>query len=228
MSCELEEGLMRKRMLLISLLVATLGAPVGSAALTLQDLQLGASFTSTGGDLSFDFAPGSIALSGALPMDLSLFTVTPTADGFFLSGPLTLAGAGFAGLTLAYQVSAAPGLAIEAANLLTNGIAFGSGALALATTGFSNGASLGVVLSPGGGTGMTSNASFVATSVLDTLASLQLFGQMPGDVAGFGSVQHGFSLIAIAEPGTSLLLLAGIGGLALLGTRRRVREPVLR
>lgn len=200
------------------LLVTTLTLPAASRALSLQDLQAGASFSSTGGDLSFEFASGSIALSGTLPVDLSLYTVTPTASGFFVSGPLAAIGPAFGGLAMAYRVTAGSGLALTAASLQASGIAFGSGALAIASSGFSNGASLAVLLSQAGGTGASSNASFTALGVLDALASLQLFALTPGDVAGFGSVQHGFGWIALPEPGSVVLLLAGLVGLGWLGT----------
>ncbi|MBM4385460.1 MAG: hypothetical protein FJ091_19065 [Deltaproteobacteria bacterium] len=203
-------------------LASALLAPARSGALTLQDLNAGASFTTTGGELTFEFAAGSIGLSGTLPVDLSQYTVVPTATGFIVSGPLAVIGpAAFGGVSLAYQVSAGAGLALNAATLQTSGIAFGPGAIAIATTGMSNGANLGVLLTQAGGTGSNANASFVATQLLSTLAGLQLFGMTPGDVAGFGSVQHGFSWVALPEPGVMLLLAAGLGGLALFARRLR-------
>jgi hypothetical protein len=192
-----------------------------SLALTLQDLDQGASFASTGGELTFDFAPGSIALAGALPADLSQYTVLPTASGFIVNGPLAVLGpAAFGGVTLAYRVSALSGLALSGATARASGIAFGPGALAIASSGFSNGAGLGILLVAGGGTGAASNAAFTAIGVLDALASLQLFGMTPGDVAAFGSVQHGFSWTALPEPAPMALLSAGLIGLAVLGSRR--------
>jgi hypothetical protein len=194
----------------------------GAPALTLQDLNAGGSFTSSGGELTFDFAAGSIGLSGSLPIDLSLYTVVPTATGFIVSGPLAVIGpAAFGGVSFAYQVSMAAGLALHGASLQTSGIAFGPGAIAIATSGYSNGANLAVLLTQAGGTGSTASASFVATQVLNTLAGLQLFGMTPGDVAGFGSLQHGFSWIALPEPGMVLLLALGLGGLALFARRPR-------
>jgi hypothetical protein len=208
------------------LLAAALALPLSANALTLQDLNAGASFASTGGELSFDFAPGSIALSGALPADLSQYTVVATAAGFAISGPLAALGpAAFGALSLAYRVSAAPGLALTGAGLQTSGIAFGPGAVAIASSGFSNGASLGVLLAPSGGTGSASNASFGAIALLDALASVQLFAMTPGDVAAFGAVQHGYTWAAVPEPAAMSMLTAGLLGLAWLGSRRPRRRP---
>jgi hypothetical protein len=194
----------------------------GASALTLQDLNAGGSFTSSGGELTFDFAAGSIGLSGSLPIDLSLYGVVPTATGFIVSGPLAVIGpAAFGGVSFAYQVRAAAGLALSGASLQTSGIAFGPGALAIATSGYSNGANLAVLLTQAAGTGSNASASFVATRVLNTLAGLQLFGMTPGDVAGFGSLQHGFRWIALPEPGRILSLAIGLGGLALFARRPR-------
>ncbi|HEY8123217.1 MAG TPA: PEP-CTERM sorting domain-containing protein [Myxococcota bacterium] len=204
------------------ILTAALALPLASQALTLQDLNAGATFSSSGGELSFDFAAGSIALSGVLPSDLTQYTVLPTAVGFAVSGPLAAIGpAAFGGLTLAYRVSASPGFALTGASLQASGLAFGPGAFAIASSGLSNGAGLGVLLASGGGTGATSNSAFSAQSILDALGGLQLFALTPGDVAAFGSVQHGFSWIALPEPGTALLLGAGLLGLGVFGSRRR-------
>ncbi len=214
------------RRLTTLLLAGALALPLGASALTLQDLNAGASFTSTGGELSFDFAPGSIALSGTLPADLSQYTVLATATGFAISGPVAAIGpAAFGGLVLGYRVSAAPGLALEGADLQTAGIAFGPGAVAIASSGYSNGASLGVLLAPSGGTGSAVGASFGAIASLDALASIQLFAMTPGDVAAFGVVQHGFTWAALPEPGAMSLLATGLLGLAWLGSRRAPRRP---
>ncbi len=206
----------------LSALVFAFALPLASEALTLQDLNAGASFTSSGGELSFDFAAGGIALSGALPTDLSQYTVLPTASGFLVSGPTAVLGpAAFGALTLAYRVSAGAGLALTGASLQASGIAFGPGALTIASAGLSNGAALGVLLSASGGTGATDGTAFAATGFLDALASLQLFAMTPGDVAAFGSVQHGYGWISVPEPSTLGLLAAGLLGLGLKGSRHR-------
>ena len=203
------------------LLAVALTLPLASQALTLQDLNAGASFSSTGGELGFEFAAGSIALSGALPADLSQYIVLPTASGFVVSGPLAALGpAAFGALTLAYRVVAGSGLALSGAGLQASGIAFGPTAFAIATSGFSNGAGLGVLLTQSGGTGAIDSSVFGGVAFLDALASVQLFALAPGDVAALGSFQQGFDWSAVPEPGAALLLLAGLVGLGWLGSRR--------
>lgn len=204
------------------LLAAALALPLASEALTLADLNAGASFTSTGGELAFAFAAGSIALAGALPLDLAQYTVLPTASGFVVSGPLGAFGPdAFGALTLVYRVTAGAGLALTGASLQASGLAFGPGAFAIAASGLSNGAGLGVLIADGGGTGATDAAAFGAASFLDALAGLQLFALSPGDVAALGSLQQSFAWVALPEPSAMLLLAAGLLGLGVLGSRRR-------
>jgi len=202
-----------------------LALPFASHSLTLQDLNSGASFTNTGGELSFDFAAGSIALSGALPGDLAQYTVLPTASGFIISGPLSAMGpAAFGALTLAYRVTAGVGLELTSALLQGSGLAFGPGAFAIASGGFSNGAGLGILLTQSGGTGSNASVGFGNASFLDALGNVQLFALTPGDVASLGSLQYGFAWAAVPEPAAALTLAAGLAGLALLG-RRRIGGP---
>ena len=207
----------------LRLLLATIALilPVSTQALTLQDLNAGASFRSTGGELDFDFAPGSISLAGAFSADLSQYAVLPTASGFIVSGPLAALGpAAFGGLVLSYTVSAGPGLALASANGQASGVAFGPGAAAIATLGLSNGAGFGIVLTAAGGSGSSASAAFTPVQSLNALAGIQLFALTPGDVASFGAVQHGFGWLALPEPAQGVLLGAGLLGLALFGSRR--------
>jgi hypothetical protein len=210
------------RRLTTFLLTAALALPLASEALTLADLNAGASFSSTGGELAFEFDAGSIVLSGALPADLTQYAVLPTASGFLVSGPLGALGpAAFGALTLVYQVSAGAGLALTGADLQAAGLAFGAGAFAIAASGLSNGAGLGVLLLDGGGTGATDAVAFSSAAVLNAISSVQLFALTPGDVASFGSVQHGFAWVALPEPSAMWLLSAGLLGLGVFGSRHR-------
>ena len=199
---------------------AMFALPSASSALTLSDLNAGASFSTTGGEVSFDFAAGSIALAGALPLDLSQYTVVPTTTGFIVSGPLAALGpAAFGVLALAYQVSAGAGFALTSAGLQASGLAFGPGAFAIASSGLSNGAGLGLLFASGGGTGSATSASFASTGALSALSGVQLFALTPGDVASIASLHFSFGWVSVPEPVAGLLLALGLGGLALFARR---------
>jgi hypothetical protein len=95
-------------------------------ALTLADLQGGASFMSTSDPLLFDNF--SILVGGALSTDLSDYTVIPLEDGFMIAGPIGVSN-GFGDILIEYDVWAKSG-DIDGASLLFNGAAFGFGSLA--------------------------------------------------------------------------------------------------
>ncbi|MBW2243155.1 MAG: hypothetical protein JRH01_14310, partial [Deltaproteobacteria bacterium] len=76
-----------RRILAAVSVFACLLTPLGAHALSLLDLNAGASFVSGDGDLMFSFEPGSIVLAGALSTDLSIYTVDVLSHGFRVTGP---------------------------------------------------------------------------------------------------------------------------------------------
>jgi hypothetical protein len=205
----------------IALLLAA-RAP-SARALTLADLDGGAGFAA--GPLTFtDFA---VVPSGDISLDLSDYPVQVLADGFRISGPLSVLLGDAGTLLISYTVSALDPI-VYGASLVAPGTTIGNGAQA-----------------------------WVGESILDTaslpLASLFAFtvsgvGSDPSDTAAFGAVAQvqvvktvhvGSGLFAalpfvdqhflfVPEPLTLVLLTLGLGGLALWGRRHGALAPANR
>jgi hypothetical protein len=195
-------------------------------ALTLQDLDAGAVFASGDGTLTFSFAPGSISLNGSLDPDLSLYPVTPLPDGFEISGPLAVFAGAFGGITMGYQVAPALGLALDGADLLIAGLATGIGALASAGTTLGNGIALGTVLTGFGLNQATDSAGFAPEGPLQGVTAIQLMALGAGELSLLQTLRQRFSVQGVAEPSATLLLAAGLSGLAFLGRGRPGRPRV--
>ena len=218
----------RLRLVLAAALAAWLVAPA-AGALSLLDLNAGAVFASSDGSLTFTTDPGSVVLSGVLSPDLSLYTVTPQALGFRLSGPAAAADGGIGLLELDFRVSAASGMAIDSASLFMGGIALGSGAMALAGDAFSNGTVLGTALTGGGLAATMDTEAFAPVAFLDVTKSLQVITFAPAQVAAVTAVEQTWSLVELPEPAALALLGAGLLGLASMAfggpsAQARVRE----
>ena len=214
------------RRVALALVVLSLSLASTARALTLQDLNAGTSFDSSDAALTFAFDPGSVVLNGSLPGALTDYLVTPIVGGFQLSGPLAAVNGGLAGLTLAYQVTPDLGLLIDSASLLITGVAVGGSALGAVGVTLSNGAGLGAIVTGFGADVLADGASFVPSATLAVVTSIQLLALGAGEVAVLGSVGQGFTLIAVPELRTGLLLATGLLGLALFGApERRVRAP---
>jgi hypothetical protein len=196
---------------LASLLLALAAAPAG--ALTLADLDAGASFDSADGTLTFAFDPGSVVLAGALAADLSLYVVSVFDQGFRIAGPTAVADGGAGMLTLDFSVSAAPGFVLDGASMFIGGFASGLGALALVTDLFDNGAGLGAALT-GGGLSQTSDAvGFAPVASLAVTKIVQVVTLAPAQLAAVTAVEQVFSAV-VPEPGALPLLGLGLAGLA--------------
>lgn len=198
--------------------VLALALAPSAHALTLQDLDAGASFASSDGSLTFEFDPGSIVASGSLPGSLLDFVVTPVAGGFQIDGPLAAANGALAGLSLTYQVVAAPGLLLDGASLLVTGVAFGASAFATVGETLSDGSSLGVLVTGFGGSVPLDSAVLGAPAAsLAAVTGAQLLAPGAGDVVAIQALRQTFALVPIPELETGLMLGLGLLGLALFG-----------
>ncbi len=206
------------RLVALTLLLAFL--PVSAQALTLADVDAGATLVS--GDLTITFEAGSVTVLGDLDMDLSLYSVDATSDGFELSGPLAVFGAGgFGTLLLDFDVEATA--AIVDLGLAMNGVALGATAFGAVTTTFDVGAGLGTVVSGAGGAAFTDAASIAPTTTVSGTTAVQLLAASPGELASIATFRQGFELLSVAEPAHLMMLSIGLLGLAAMGRRRTPR-----
>lgn len=215
----------------LALALAALSLCFGSAvhALTLEDLNTGTSFASSDGTLTFAFDPGSVVLNGSLPGELTDYLVTPIVGGFQVSGPLAALNGSLGGLTLFYQVTAGLGLLLDSASLTMTGVAVGASALGAVGETLSNGAGLGAIVTGFGANVLVDGTSFVPAAALAAVTSIQLLALGAGEVVVLGSVGQGFTLVAVPEARTGLLLATGLLGLAFFGRpERRLRASARR
>jgi hypothetical protein len=212
--------------LAVAALSLCLGSPVH--AVTLDDLNLGTSFDSSDGTLTFAFDPGSVVLNGSLPGDLTDYLVTPLVGGFQVSGPLAALNGSLGGLTLVYQVTADLGLLLDSASLTTTGVAVGASALGAVGQTLSNGAGLGVIVTGFGANVLVDGTSFVPAAALAAVTSIQLLALGAGEAVVLGSVGQSFTLVAVPEARTGLLLAAGLLGLAFFGSPERRLQTAAR
>lgn len=200
--------------LALALVLAATG-PGEARALTLADLDAGASF-SVGG---LTFSGFEVQVTGDASSDLADYPVQLLADGFRVAGPLTLTLGEEATLLLSYVVEAATG--IEAASLFAPLVAVGDGSAALVSESLldASGMPIATLLAlnvVGGDVALAGATGFAPASKLEVVTVIALTS---GVLAALPHVDQRFAVAP--EPLTLVLLASGLLGLALFGGRRR-------
>lgn len=196
-------------------LALTAGAE--ARALTLADLDAGGSFTV--GALTFsDF---EVVVAGGISADLASYPVQPLADGFRLTGPLSVLLGDEATLLVSYVVEAAAGIDITGASLFSPLVATGAGSAALVSSALldDDGDPVATLLAlnvAGSGPPAPSDAAgFSATAKLGVIEVIQM---TTGIFAAAPHVDQRF--FTVPEPLTLMMLAIGLAGLAVAGRRR--------
>lgn len=215
-------------------LALVIGASATANALTLHDLVVGGqSFNSGNGTLTFSGFQAT--LTPTLDLDLTHYDVAVTATGFQLTGAFGVADGELGDMFLRYTVTATQDL-INGASLFFNGqtlpaipglaasIAedYFTAPLQLPTLG-----SLFVARTGGGLDVNSASLTFVSPHASiyvekDILVDSRVLGpdQQPimGTVAAISVIRQDFTVVP--EPGTMLMLAAGLAGLAMSGRKR--------
>lgn len=207
-----------------------LALPVSAGAISLQQVIDDGGFTTANG---VTFAGFSVSISGALAGSLSasdlelVFDTSAGSAGFSLSGPISAADGELGDVFLSFTVSSSQlivGALLSAINVADGG----PGALAsvdeLIRTGA--GAFLGLLsTSDTGGPGagiFDDDLSFAGQTSIrvmkDILVDSSILGGGTGGSARISFISQTFLLVP--EPGTLVLVLGGLAGLAVGGRRR--------
>ena len=196
---------------------AVLATAGNASALTLADLDGGASFIVSG----LTFANFHATVTGDLMPDLAQYPVQPLADGFLLSGPLYVVGGGGGTLLLSYQVTATDPILVGA-SLSAAGTTIGAGAQAWVAESLLGPANqvLGSLFSydiEGVGSDPSDFIAFTAVSQLSVAKTVSLGG---GLFAAIPVIDQRFQFIP--EPVAMWMLTLGLVGLAWWRPRRRL------
>jgi hypothetical protein len=189
-------------------------------ALTLADLDAGGSFAV--GPLTF--ADFEIDASGDISLDLADYPVQILADGFRISGPLSVLLGDAGTLLFSYTVSASDPI-VYGASLFAPGTTIGAGAQAWVGESLLDGASLPLASLfafdvEGVGSDPSDAASF---ATVDTVQVVKTVHVGSGLFAALPLVDQRF--LFVPEPLTLVLLTLGLGGLALWGRRHGTLAP---
>ena len=198
-------------------LAAVLATAGSASALTLADLAGGGSLSVAG--LSFTNFDATVA--GNLSLDLADYPVQLLADGFRLSGPLSVLLGDAGTLLLSYQVTATDPILVGA-SLFAAGTTIGAGAQAWVAESLLGPANqvLGSLFSydiEGVGSDPSDFIAFTAVSQLSVAKTVSLGG---GLFAAIPVIDQRFQFIP--EPVTMWLLTLGLVGLAWWRPRRRL------
>ena len=188
---------------------ALLSTAKGASALSLADLDGGASFSVAG----LTFANFDATVTGEISLDLADYPVQLLADGFRLSGPLSVLLGDAGTLLLSYQVSATNPILIGA-SLFAAGTTIGAGAQAWVGESLFGPANevLGSLFTydiEGVGSVPSDSIAFAAVPQLSVAKTVSLGS---GLFAAIPVVDQRFQFIP--EPVTVLLLALGLLGLA--------------
>ncbi len=195
------------------------GVPPAAKALTLADLDAGASFAVG----SITFSDFELSVAGDLSVDLSNYPVQLLADGFRIAGPLTMLLGEQGTLLISYVAETVAGVFLDGAALFSPLVAVGSGAAALVSEsllgpgGVPVGTLLALNVAGGDPAVLSDSVGFAAVSRLEVVKVVAL---QSGIVALAPHVDQRFSVIP--EPLTLVMLGSGLAGLTLSGRRRAV------
>ena len=203
-------------------LIFGLGSPGRAGALTLSDLDGGASFMTD----NLIFGDFEITVTGSLSTNLTDYAVIPLPGGFRIAGSIAVAD-GFVGdILIEYTVWAKNDQPINGAALSFNGAALGLGAAAsVAERFFTEGGealppetSMFVSVTGGGGMDLFDDAVDLEPIFhLRVLKDINVT-TVEGVSAAISQVDQTFTVVP--EPGTIMLLACGLGVLARLGRKR--------
>jgi hypothetical protein len=219
------------------LIALSLGFGGSARALSLADLNGGASFATPDGALTFsEFHITLPAMVGSdvnafAGVDLSLFTVDvvspsgPGASTLEFNLPLVAAGDQVGRILMDYKVTAGPAMRITGAGLAFTGTAIGAGALARIDEVVSAPAgdvALQAIRQSGGAQQPTASTSLPSApnEVLVTNDILLDVRSRSAAIAQLSEVEHSFTVAPIPEPGAIAIFAASLGLLTAASRRR--------
>lgn len=198
----------------IALTVAT---PSSACALTLADLDAGASFDV--GSLTFsDF---EVSVAGDLSLELADYPVQLLADGFRLTGPLSVLLGEEGTLLVSYVVEATAGAVIDGAAVFSPLVAVGGGSAGLVSDSLFDddgdplGTLLALAVAGGGAPVLGDSVGFAGTTLVEVAKVISLSSGI------FASAPHADQrFFVVPEPITLAMVSGGLAGLAVAGRRR--------